>query len=657
MQAIVLAAAWRLSVAAALAATVLAPARAAAPVDLGDYVRRDRFEDIRISPDGRHLAATVPLEDRVVLVVLDRATGGIASGGAGAANTEVVDFWWADDGHVLLTMGQRFGSRQVTYPTGEIHVLELDRKRVRRLIGEAGQAGIVQNLVPTTPEFAIVVDPLPDEPGVALVAVELPDAQPRAQLERLNLRSGRRTTVTAAPVRRARFILDPAGVARFAYGFDVENYSKLYYRDGEGAAWRLVHDARGSDFIAKAVGMAADGATAYVQVTRPDGGPDAIEAWDMRTLARTPLLQDPVVDPERIIYDSDGRTPVGARYMDDGVRLRFFDEDSAVARRYRMLESALPGSAVAITSGTRDGRLSLVHAASDRDPGQYLLFDAEARTLDGVFARMDWLAPGQAAPTRRIRLQARDGVALHGYLTRPAGADEGPLPLVVMPHGGPFGVFDAWYFDTESQLLAAAGYAVLRVNYRGSGNYGRRFQESGAGQWGGAMQDDLTDATRWAIDEGIAVADRICIVGASYGGYAALMGVAREPGLYRCAVGYVGVYDLPALHADRARTAASLRHWVNEWMGARDTLAERSPVNLAARIKAPVLLVAGGADTIAPISHSRRMQRALEAHDVPVRTLYVDSEGHGFRSEDNRRRYYAELLSFLAGHLGGATAQ
>src|SRR5690606_26565999 len=126
------------------------------------------------------------------------------------------------------------------------------------------------------------------------------------------------------------------------------------------------------------------------------------------------------------------------------------------------------------------------------------------------------------------------------------------------------------------------------------------------------MQDDLTDATRWAIDEGIAVAGRICSVGASYGGCGGARWVARGARLYRPAVGYVGVYDLPALHADRARTAASLRHWVNEWMGARDILAARSPVNLAARIKAPVLLVAGGADTIAPISHSRRMQRALE---------------------------------------------
>lgn len=402
--------------------------------------------------------------------------------------------------------------------------------------------------------------------------------------------------------------------------------------------------------------MAADGVTAYVQVTK-DEGPDAIEAWDMRTLARTPLLQDPVVDPDAIIYDVDGRTPVGARYMDDGIRLRFFDEASPMARRYRMLERALPGVGVEITSATADGRLALVRTWSDRDAGQYLLFDTDARTAKGVFARLAWFAPDKLASTRKIQLEARDGLALHGYLTRPQGAGDAPLPMVVMPHGGPFGIHDAWGFDLDTQLLAAAGYAVMRLNYRGSGNYGRSYQSMGAQEWGGTMQDDLTDATRWAIAQGLADPGRICIAGASYGGYAALMGVAKEPDLYRCAVGYVGVYDLPALHADRARSAGWLRHWANDWMGERNTLAARSPVNMADRIKVPVLLAAGGADHIAPMVHSRRMQRALEAADVPVQTLYVDSEGHGFRKQEHRRRYYAQLLGFLAQHLGGATGE
>src|SRR5690606_26995583 len=349
--------------------------------------------------------------------------------------------------------------------------------------------------------------------------------------------------------------------------------------------------------------------------------------------------------------------PVGARYMDDGIRLRFFDEDSAMAQRYRMLERAFPGSGLQITSTTADGQLALVRVWSDRDAGQYLLFDTRAKTADGVFARLAWFAPEKMAAARKVELEARDGLALHGYLTRPQGAAEAPLPMVVLPHGGPFGIHDSWDFDLDTQLLAAAGYAVLRLNYRGSGNSGPSYRAQGAQEWGGTMPDVITEATTWAIDQGIADPARVCIVGASYGGYAALMGVAKEPDLYRCAAGYVGVYDLPALHADRARSAAWMRHWANDWMGARASLAERSPVNLADRIKVPVFLAAGGADHIAPIAHSRRMQRALEAAGVPVQTLYIDSEGHGFRKEEHRRRYYAQLLGFLAQHLGGATGQ
>ncbi len=649
-------AAWRLAIAAALAALALAAGPALAQVDLDAWVKRDRFETVKISPDGRHFAATVPMEDKTVLVVLDRASRKVVSGGAGVADSAVLDFWWANDEHVVIAMAQSFGSKDPLYSTGEVHVLELGGQRVRRLVGRAPEVGIVQTVISAPREYATVIDPMTDEPDVVLIATELPGPEPKAQLERLNLQYGRRVYVTSAPVRRADFTLDPSGVARFADGLDTENYGLLYYRDGANAPWRMVNNSKDSGFIAHALGLAADGVTAYMQVTTRDG-PDAIEAWDMRSLARTVLLQDPAVDPDEIIYDADGRTPVGARYTDDGVRLRFFDEESTMARRYRMLERAFPGTGVAITSMTADGRLALVHTRSDRDPGQYLLFDAEAKTAAGVFARMDWLAPGQIAATRKVQFAARDGQLVHGYLTRPQGAAEGPLPLVVLVHGGPIDRYDSWYFDTDTQVLAAAGYAVLRVNFRGSGNYGIRYRNLGAQEWGGAMQDDLTDATRWAIDQGIADPERICIAGASYGGYAALMGVAKEPDLYRCAVGYVGVYDLPAWRADRARTASWLRNWADDWMGERDTLAARSPVNLAGRIKVPVFLAAGGADTVAPLSQSKRMQRALEKAGVPVRTLYIDSEGHGFRREEHNRRYYAQLLAFLGEHLGGATGR
>lgn len=223
-------------------------------------------------------------------------------------------------------------------------------------------------------------------------------------------------------------------------------------------------------------------------------------------------------------------------------------------------------------------------------------------------------------------------------------------------HGGPLGVFDGWYFDTEAQMLAAAGYAVLRLNYRGSGNYGRDHLHAGERGWGRAMQDDLTDATRWLIAQEIADRGRVCIYGGSYGGYAALMGLAKEPELYACGVGYVGVYDLGKMHRDDARSSSSARAWVSGWLGDRDTLEAVSPVRLAGSITAPVFLAAGGADTRAPVEHTRNMENALRRAGVDVQALYFDTEGHGFYTERHRREYYTRLLDFLATHLGGKHA-
>ena len=168
------------------------------------------------------------------------------------------------------------------------------------------------------------------------------------------------------------------------------------------------------------------------------------------------------------------------------------------------------------------------------------------------------------------------------------------------------------------------------------------------------MQDDLTDATRWAIEQGIADPSRICIYGASYGGYAALMGVAREPDLYRCAAGYVGAYDLQRLHRDFALQARTTGAYAAEWIGERSQLAERSPVNLAERIKAPVFLAAGGKDHRTTVEHTRDMERALRKVGVPVEALYFPQEAHGFYGTENRRQYYTRLLGFLSDNLGGA---
>jgi dipeptidyl aminopeptidase/acylaminoacyl peptidase len=339
-------------------------------------------------------------------------------------------------------------------------------------------------------------------------------------------------------------------------------------------------------------------------------------------------------------------------YMDGKPHTRFFDPKGREAHLYEMLSSAFPDDSVMVTSTTNDGKIALVSTYSDRDPGSFYLFDAETKKAAYLLSRRSWIDPEKMAKVKPVELTARDGMLMRGYLTLPPGKDGRNLPLVIYPHGGPFGIYDTWGFDTEPQILAAAGYAVLQVNYRGSGNYGRSFHQSGAQQWGLTMQDDLTDATRWAIDQGIADRNRICMYGASYGAYASLMGVAKEPALYKCAAGYVGVYDLVTLSAQESRESKRLNIWTSEWLGSGPVLASVSPNRIADRIKVPVFLAAGGEDETAPIAHSERMEAALKKAGIPVETLYYRTEGHGFYTVEHQREYYTRLLAFLARNLG-----
>jgi dipeptidyl aminopeptidase/acylaminoacyl peptidase len=639
-----------------LLALWLCAAPALAQVDVEAYTRADRYERIKISPTGEYLAVTVPLEDRTVLVIMRSSDKVITSKAMGGEHSLVDDFWWANDERVVVALARRFGTRDAPYATGELHAVNVDGSQPMLLSSPAGVPNPLVGTIRMEPDAAVfMIDPLAGDERNILVSARPLSTDPMTRVDRMDIYNRRRTTVASAPVRNASFTVDHAGEVRFARGAGFDNVSKLYYRDGRGEDWQLVNDEAKSDVVVSALGFSEDGRTAYLSSEMPDG-PDAIFAYDTATGARTQLIRDAIADPWAIIDRVGSNEPAGAWFMGDGIRSRFFDEASPTATLYRAVEKAFPGHAVAITSTTRDGRLAVAQVWSDRNNGDFYLFETGKGQATLLYSRREWFDPGRVPATRAIELKARDGMALHGYLTLPLDGGK-RLPLVVLPHGGPFGVFDEWEFDDDSQMLAEAGYAVLRLNYRGSGNHGRDYLEAGARQWGKAMQDDLTDATRWAIAQEIADPARICIYGASYGGYAALMGAAREPSLYKCAVGYVGVYDLEKMHKDDSNRSRSWSTWTSDWIGGRGTLAEVSPVNLADRIKAPVFLAAGGKDERAPVEHTKRMEKALRQAGVPVETLYFASEGHGFFTEAHRREYYTRLLAFLSTHLGGAKAK
>lgn len=646
-----------LAVVAALCAPV-GPA-AAATVDLEQYLKRDTFNDLKLSPGGQYYAATVPMEDRTALAILDMKDGKVVGSFVPPRNNHASSFYWVTDDRVLIGLAEKFGSLDKPQLTGELYALSAKSGRGELLVGYRVEGnGPGTRIQPKKVEAvaAFLIDSMPQEERNVLVAVWPFSSDPFTRVDRLDVTSGRRQTVARSPVRNADFVSDPSGQIRFAHGAGTDNVNKLYYRDASGDGWKLVNDEAVSKRIETALGFSEDGRTAYLQVQQADG-PDAIVTWDPATDKRATLLRDPVVDPEQLLYRPGTRVPVGALYLGDTPRTRFFDETSADARLYRSLEAAFAGEAVLITSSTRDGRHVLVQTWSGRNPGDFYIFDTVAKKADHVISRSSWVDPERTAKVQPFAFKARDGMELHGYLTVPAAAAGAKPPMVVMPHGGPFGVFDDGSYDVEAQMLADAGYAVLQVNFRGSGNFGRAYRSAGAQQWGGTMQDDVTDATRWAIAQGHADASRICIYGASYGAYAAMVGAAREPGLYKCAAGYVGVYDLPMMHTtgDVQRTGSGSTY-LKEWLGSPAQVAEVSPVNFAERIKVPVFLAAGGEDERAPIQHTKRMEAALQKAGTPVESLYYPSEGHGFYTDPHRREYYGKLLAFLSRSLGGKTA-
>ncbi len=632
----------------------MAVAQTVQPYDVEDFIRKQKFNDIKISPTGEFYAATVPVERKTALVILRRADNQLmASLSIPGDRTHVDNFWWVNNERVLIRAAEKLGELERPQPTGELYAINADGKKGemlvgQRLYGDGPGTRIQRKKVEMV--AADLLDDLPSDDKNVLISVSPFSNDPYTRVERMNVYTGHRMMVTQAPVRNAGFLTDNAGNVRFAIGTDTDFSDRIYYRDAGSKDWTLFGDSKQQGDLQYPIGFSSDDKIVYLQVEHAQG-PDSIVAWNAATDERKEVFRDDDTDPSALY--ANGKL-VGVEVMDGLPRKVFFDPESDIARIYRKLESAFAGENIYITSTTSDENTALVLTQSDRNPGDFFVFDATTNKASQLLSRKDWIDPARTAHVKPISFKARDGLEIHGYLTSPVGGETKNTPLILYVHGGPYHVHDEWGFDKDAQILAAHGYAVLQVNFRGSAGYGRAFALAGKREWGGKMQDDMTDATRWAIQQGIADPKRICLYGASYGGYASLMGVAKEPGLYACAAGYVGVYDLPTMHTDGdIQERASGEAYLNEWIGLKEDVARISPNRIAEQIKVPVFLAAGGEDERAPIQHTEMMEKALRKAGATVEAVYYPTEGHGFYKVENERDFYGKLLSFFQRHLGG----
>lgn len=640
-------------------ASPAAPATATnvVPHDLEDFLRKPTFTRMVLSPKGTYIAVTVPVDDKTVLLVLkpgENKPYGIFNG---SGKTHVKDVIWANDERLIFSIEKKWGALEQPWEEPDLWSMNADGSAVKQLAGEPPSTQVDRARSRSQREYVAVrvMRTLPDDDGYALVYVDrLRGGHPT--VERMDVVTGLRgRPIAQHPKPFGGFALDQAGRPRYASTTDEEGLQVLYYRhaDEGDLEWRIVSEEAKSGVEMTPLDFSPDGRTAYVQFSHPRG-PDSIDAVDTVTGQRTQLARDDAFDPSGLVYAIGTRTPIGVRFDDPTPRYEYFAPDSAQAKLHRSVIRAFGGQDVYYSDFITPGNQVLIVAAADNEPGTAYLFDMANKRIDPIRAAAEWLKPERLGRMTGVSFKARDGRDIQALLTVPPGSSGKNLPLIINPHGGPFGVMDLWGYNQDVQILAAHGYAVLQVNFRGSGGLGNDHEIAGYQQWGLTMQDDLTDATQWAIAQGIADPKRICIYGASYGGYAALMGVAKEPNLYACAAGNVGVYELRDLpnevNFSQPRLVAFFKRTFNSDPDAV------SPTRMASRIRVPVFLSAGGMDQVAPKKHTDRMEAALKAAGVPVEYALYPTEGHGIYKLENNRDYYTRLLAFFARHLGGRTA-
>lgn len=612
---------------------VASMAAQAREIPVRDFFKDPEFSNVSLSPTGEYITVSVPKGDRTVLAAFRVQDMKLVGKWDDGANRHIDEVRWVNDERFIMYISTKLGRYDFRVGSPDMYASDVDGAR--------------RKMIPNGNTYHIV-DTLDNDPRTILVARSID----KAFMFKLDVYSGETRPYATAPLRYGTFLVDAEGEVRYAIGSEEDLESITLRRDGR--EWVEVHRASMGGGQRTPLGFDESGRKAYFQVDTGTGVP-RLTLGEPESGGEQVVSSNPNVEPGRLLWSSDEKSILAVEYLDGLPTYHFVDTDHPESRVYASLISAFPEHAVGFRGISKDGRYILLTAYSEIDPGSYYLFDRQSGKARFLLSARDWIKPEEMSPMTPITLTARDGVKLHGYLTLPRGSTGRNLPLVLHPHGGPHGIRDDWGFNPEVQFLANRGYAVLQVNFRGSGGYGNAFERMGYRNWGKAMVDDMTDAVRWAIAQGIADKGRICTYGASYGGYAALQAVVREPDLYGCAIGYVGVYSLPLMFDDGdIPRRKSGRHYLNQVMpGSLADQQAQSPAYNVDRIDVPVMLVQGAKDERVPISQYKLLvERLTRAGKPPEVTIVEPREGHGFYDIENNVRLYTAMEAFLDKHIG-----
>ncbi len=627
----------------------LALADAPAPHTIEELLRADVIRDVDLSPDGKRLAIAGKFGDQrdlVAVIDIDRfdqpdGVRKLAIGKEGWHQPLWVN--WANDRRLLV--GLRVGMDAGFLVAGkQVQAIDPDGGNSIELFAGA-PIGARWGL-----DLSRVVDLTPDDPEHVVMAAWNRDSY---DLFQVNVQSGKATLMTRG--RGSTVGWDTEG-GRAALRYDVNRRGteiRIYGRDAaDPEDWSLVTKIRREDVLGQwsYAGDAPGAGEIYVRSRQGDADTYSIHLYDLRTKTiGATVAEAPGYDLSRA-FAIDGEY-AGAVYIADTTT--YLLKDPALQSHWNGMNRYFRNEAnVNIVEVDRGRTRMLLRVVGPQAPGDYYVYDFAARNLAFIASDRPWLDPDRLAPVEVLKSPMRDGTAITSYLTRPPGRT-GPLPLIVMPHGGPE-MRDHLTFDPLAQAFAARGWLVLQPNFRGSSGYGRAFAKAGYRQWARRMQDDLTDAVGDLVERGIADPDRMAIYGASYGGYAALMAAIQTPRLFKAAVSLAGVSDLRGMinfvRKEDGEDAATYQYWVEsigDPKAEREALDAISPLYRAAEVAMPVLLMHGTADEIVPVAQSRDMKKALEKAGKQVKYVEFEGETHSDWYTKNEIQQLEEAIAFL----------
>lgn len=618
------------------------------------FFKNAKFSDMSISPDGKHLAVTYDTGTSNSVAIMDVGLTKVLSNINFGDYMRIGRVYWPRADRFILSYSKFVGNLD-NNGTPPVHVAyDLDGKNGRQLT------------IPQRTRYNII-SLLPNKPNKILVTKGHIFDKGAVKLFEIEIDKGKEDYIGGEPLKAISIIADSDGIPRVAVIFkDLEEEDELgnveiflKVKRTPKSDWEVANlpILAGIDTKVGLLGFNADNTIAYV-------------SSDIKTKVPSIYSVDLMTWETKLVHEEEISAITGRGTLFNGAleALAFspdynrtvFLSDNSESKKIMMQLYVSMGiddetSDIRITSFTEDGGKLVFNVRSDRDPGVFYLFN---RGIDGSKPNIRMLSlaneqidPSQMAAMKPIKFQSRDGISLNGYMVLPTYG-EAPFPMIQIIHGGPHGPRDYWGWNREAQFLASRGYAVVSVNFRGSGGYGKAFERSGYKEWGGKMINDMTDATMWMVDNGYADKERMCVYGGSYGGYGTLQSVVREPDLYKCAIGYVGVYSLHEMKkSGDIVDSKSGRKFLDRVLGMdKDLLTEFSPALNVDKIKAELFIAHGREDVRVPMDQYDVLSDNLKRIGKPYQSMIRD-EGHGYQQDKNKFDFYRAMEGFFAKNL------